>query len=75
MTAEAFPRDAYTPLWPPPSLHRRATWHLEACEWLGIEDRLLNKEYRSLIERAIQTVKIGLNPSTTTSHIGRVDTD
>ncbi len=34
-----------------------AVWYPEACRWLGLEHRILIREYRNLIERAIQMVK------------------
>ena len=33
------------------------TWYPEACEFLGLEHRLLDPLYKSLIERAVQRVK------------------
>ncbi len=57
MTAEAFLRQLIKRYGRHPVYTDGATWYPEACRSLGLEHRLLNDEYKSLIERAIQAVK------------------
>ncbi len=57
MTAEAFLRQMVKRYGRHPVYTDGASWYPEACSSLGLEHRLLNDEYRSLIERAIETVK------------------
>ncbi len=57
MTAEVFLRQLIKRYGRHPVYTDGATWYPEACRSLSLEHRLLNGEYRSLIERAVQTVK------------------
>ncbi len=57
MTAEAFLRQIIKRYGRHPVYTDGAAWCPEACKALNLEHRLLNDEYRSLIERSIQAVK------------------
>ncbi len=57
MTAEAFLRQLIKRYGRHPVYTDGAAWYPEACKALSLEHRLLNDEYKSLIERAIQAVK------------------
>jgi len=57
VTAETFLRQLIRQYGRHPLYTDEATWYPEACRSLGLEHRLFNDEYRSLIKRAIQAVK------------------